>query len=152
MLKLLLKFRNTYSQTVRNNTSISVFISVNPPSSRSVLVNVLELFPANSLGGAFFNKCYLKICEVKDFCMFWPGMHGESRFFPFGGISEAPSVCVGPLVGLLDCPSKVTVLCITYVTLPKINHVTWLTVQGSWSFDFHVVDFRRCVGSNQWAL
>ena len=69
MLKLLLKFRNTYSQTVRNNTSISIFVSINPPSSRSVLVNVLELFPANSLGGASFNKCYLKISEVEDFCV-----------------------------------------------------------------------------------
>ena len=143
-----IKIQKYLSQTVRNNTSISIFVSINPPSSRSVLVNVLELFPANSLGGASFNKCYLKICEVEDFCVLWPGMHGESRFFPFGGISKAPSVCVGPLVWFLDCPSKVTVLCITYVTLPKINHVAWLTVQSWWSFDFHVVDFCCCVSSN----
>ena len=145
MLKLLFKIQKYLFSDSSKQHKQSVFVSVNPPSSSSVFINVLEFFPAYFLGGAFFNQGYFKVCEVKDFSMLWPGVHGESRFFPFGGISEAPSVCVGPLVWFLDCSSKVTVLCFTDVALPKVNHVSRLTIQSSWSINFHVVDSCWCV-------
>ena len=52
-----------------NNTVRSVFVSVYTPISGSILVNVLEFFPSNSLRGDFFHKANFEVREVKPSCM-----------------------------------------------------------------------------------
>ena len=61
----------------KNNTVLSVFVSVNSPISGSVLVNVLEFFPSNSLGGDFFHKTNFEVRETKSSCMDSFRVHGQ---------------------------------------------------------------------------
>ena len=53
----------------KNNTVLSVFVSVYTPVSGSIFVNVLEFFPSNSLGGDFFHKTNFKVREIEPSCM-----------------------------------------------------------------------------------
>ena len=57
MVKFLSKIRKNQSQMKsKNNTVLSVFVSVYTPISGSILVNVFELFSPDTLGGDFFHK------------------------------------------------------------------------------------------------
>ena len=133
MMKFLSKFRKTGTQTyIVNNTVLyqgfSVFVSIDSSSSSSVFVDVFKLFPSYSLGGHFFDQANKEVFETKLFGMYCSGMHGKSRFFPFFFV-ETASVMICPLVGFLNCPSKVTILVITQFALPQIYDVSRLAIK-----------------------
>ena len=104
-----------------DNTVLSVFVSVYSPISGSILVNVFEFFPPNTLGGDFFHQTNFEVLETKSGCMdsFW--VHGQRWVFPFF-ISETTSVVICSFMGFLDSPFKVAIFLFLESALPQVDY------------------------------
>ena len=80
--KFLSKFFKKAEFRFIRKTTQSIFVSVYPPSSCPKFVYEFEFFPSNSLGGTFLDKGDSKVCEVENFMMGRPGVHGKCGVFP----------------------------------------------------------------------
>jgi len=80
--KFLSKFFKTIKIRSLRETTQSIFVPIYPPRPCPVFVYILKFFPSNSLGRAFLDEGYSKVCEVKMFLVNCSGMHGKGGVLP----------------------------------------------------------------------